>query len=107
MEPNKYFDSVIKDRGKERDIDISNELAKREVDTIFFLLKNFYGINFSGTNNLIIFLIFNSILLPPCNLKVFFMFYKRNYKSFKTFKLITINFMLSAKNSKQFRFKIF
>lgn len=54
MEPNKYFESVIKERYKSKKIDISNELAKREVDTIFFLLKNFYGINFTGTNNTVV-----------------------------------------------------
>ena len=48
MKPNKYFDSIIKNRGNDRDSDISNELAKREVDTIFFLLKNFYDLNYDG-----------------------------------------------------------
>jgi SAM-dependent methyltransferase len=46
MKPNKYFDSIIKNRGNDRDSDISNELAKREVDTIFFLLKNFYDLSY-------------------------------------------------------------
>ena len=36
MKPYKYFENIIKDRSKERDTDISDELAKREVDTIFF-----------------------------------------------------------------------
>ncbi len=48
MKPEKYFDKVIKNRGKDRDSDISDELAKREVDTIFFLLKNFYNIDYNN-----------------------------------------------------------
>lgn len=47
MKPEKYFDSIIKNRDKDRNPDISDELAKREVDTIFFLLKNFYNISYN------------------------------------------------------------
>ena len=54
MKPYKYFENIIKDRSKERDTDISDELAKREVDTIFFLLKKFYGIVFTGTTNTVV-----------------------------------------------------
>ena len=54
MKPYKYFENIIKDRSKERDTDISDELAKREVDTIFFLLKKFYGIDFTGTTNTVV-----------------------------------------------------
>ena len=50
MKPNKYFSNIIKNRGEDRDNDIPELLAKREVETIFFLLKTFYNIEYEDSN---------------------------------------------------------
>ena len=50
MQSKNYFKSVIKDRASERTNNSSIELAKREVETIFFLLDKFFGKKFESSN---------------------------------------------------------
>ena len=50
MQSKNYFKSVIKDRASERTSESSIELAKREVETIFFLLDKFFDKKFESSN---------------------------------------------------------
>ena len=50
MKPDKYFQGVIKNKRNEMGSGFPEELARREVETIFFLLKTFYNIDYAGAN---------------------------------------------------------
>ena len=41
MKPDKYFQGIIKNKRDEMDSGFPEELARREVETIFFFIKNF------------------------------------------------------------------
>ncbi len=41
MKPDKYFQSIIKNKRDGMGIGFPEELARREVETIFFFVKNF------------------------------------------------------------------
>ena len=54
MKPYKYFENIIKDRSKERDTDISDELAKK---LILFFIKKILWNCFTGTTILLLILV--------------------------------------------------
>ena len=53
MPDSNYFKKLVESRKKMRTKDISDELAEREVNTLFNLLKHFYQKDFNDSTNVV------------------------------------------------------
>ena len=54
MPDRNYLKKLVKSRKKMRTKDISDELAEREVNTLFNLLKHFYQKDFNESTNVVV-----------------------------------------------------